>query len=175
MQTNNFNKNIFFVVFLLLSVNLFAQKTVIFGAREKYYMAENEANIVIDSNILKKYDPYNNNLNHQVPLQRYINSPDYDLFIGLAVSDSPDSLLQFYMSDTNYNVLSVDTVVIRRKNYYKIFSEYNNMFNFKLIYKTRKTHYTAVLNFVSVSKNIIAQLFKNDEFFYQKFRKKVKR
>jgi len=161
------------IIFLLPAVSL-AQSYILYGAKEKYFNDSSEVSLSRDSIVLDKYSPYNNDLYHQVPLQKYIKSSNYDLFIGLALSDSPESILKTYTADTNYIILNVDTVKIKKVYFYRLFALYNGEFNYKIIFKSKKSYYTAVLNFVSKQKSVIESLYNDPLFFEKKLGRKIK-
>ena len=154
----------------------FSQKKVRYGAKEKYYLSDDEKQITIDDKILEEYDPYNNNLEHQLPLQRYIKAPNYKLYIGLALYDTPTSMMNLYKNDVNnYSILQIDSVKVKRKYFYKIYTKYNGEYNYKIIFKTRKSHYTTVLNFTSDNRELLQSFYDDPKFFKKKLHKRIKK
>jgi len=168
-------KRIFLLSFLFFSVStLSAQSYILFGAKEKYFLSKLEANLALDSIVVNNYDKYNFSLQHQVPLQKYVNSPDYNLYIGLALDDSPSDMMSFYLNYAQYEILLADTLKIKRKTIYKIFIKDKDKYLYKVIFKTKKTVYSAVLTYTSFDKNIIQNLYSDELFFENKFGKKYK-
>lgn len=161
-------------IFILFSKTIFAQTHVQYGAKEKYILSNNEKKQPIDSTILLKYEPYNQDIEKQVPLQRYINAPEYDLFIGLAIFNTPEQMVDFYKNNKSYNIQIIDTIKIKKTYFYKIFSKYNDSYNLKIIFKSKKSYHTAILNFVSKDKKNLEKLNDNKYLFKEKLCKKIK-
>lgn len=169
-------KYLFSVIFLTLLISGYSQEKVQIGAKEKYYLSADEKNLTIDDKILENYDPYNNNLEHQVPLQKYIKAPNYILYVGLAISNTSDETFDLYVADTlNYSILETSIVLVKKDVFYKIFCKYNGEYNYKIIFKTKKSHYTVVLNYVSNNRELLRSFYDDEDFFKKKLNKKVKK
>ncbi|MBN2662899.1 MAG: hypothetical protein JXR68_04555 [Bacteroidales bacterium] len=162
------------IIITSLSLNLFSQNFILYGAKEKYFLNNLEASIAVDTLIVSKYDKYNFSLQHQVPIQRYISSTSYNLFIGLAINDTPSSILELYLNYNQYEILASDTLYFKRKPVYKVFIKNKNEYLYKVIFKSKKSYYTAVLTFVSFEKAIIENLYLDENLFLDKLRKKIK-
>lgn len=163
-----------FIIIAFLSINLFSQDFILYGAKERYYLNNVEVALPVDTAIVAKYDKYNFSLQHQVPIQRYISSPSYNLFIGLALNDTPSSIYEFYLNYNQYQILYSDTVFFKHKPVYKVFIKNKNEYLYKVIFKSRKSYYTAVLTFVGTERAIVENLYLDENFFLDKFRKKIK-
>ncbi len=167
---------LFFLAVLLLTFSTSAQNKVRYGKKEYYYLSGTEHQQGIDSLVLLKYNPYNLDINHQVPLNRYVVAKDYVLYVGLAVYNTPEEMNFLYMNDVNnYDVLKNDNFVFKNNFYYRILTKYNGEYNYKIIFKTKKSGYTVVLNYVSSNRELLTEFYDNEEFFKNKFHKKIKR
>ena len=166
---------LFLIIFLFIFSG-FSQNKVRYGKKEYYYLSGTEHLQGVDSLVLLKYEPYNSDINHQIPLNRYIVAKDYVLYIGLAVYNSPEEIYYLYMNDVNnYDVLKNDDFVLKNDFYYRILTKYNGDYNYKIIFKTKKSAYTVVLNFVSSNRELLTEFYDNEDFFKNKFHKKIKR
>ncbi|MBN2890762.1 MAG: hypothetical protein JXL97_02755 [Bacteroidales bacterium] len=169
---------IFLLLFSIIIISnsiAFSQTKVRYGNREYYYLNDSEQVKPIDSLVLINYDPYNNDITHQVPLNRYIIGEDYIVYIGLAIFDTPKQMFELYINDeNNHDILQTDVLVIKKDIFYKILTKYNGEYNYKIIFKTKKSNYTVVINFVSNNRELLNDFYNNSEFFNDKFHKKIK-
>jgi hypothetical protein len=168
-------KKLFLITVLLVGlIQLNAQKYIRFGARERYYLSPDEKQMPIDSGVLQKYDFLNPDLKHQVPLNRYIKSSEYDLFIGLAIYDSPEQILDFYRKSKDYSILNLSEVKIKKNNYYFLFAKFAGQYNLKIIFKTKKSRYTVVMNYLSSNRELLEKFYYQKDIILKKIKKKYK-
>ena len=168
-------KYILTIIILTFIISGYSQNKIRYGAKEKYYLSDDEKNHIIDDDVLDKYDLYNNDLEHQVPLQRFIKASNYNLYIGLAINDSPSSMMNLYKNDVNnYSILQIDSVKVKRKCFYKMYVKYNGEYNYKIIFKTQKSYYTVVLNFVSNNRELLQEFYDDTNFIKTKLHKRTK-
>ncbi len=166
-------RNFFLIIILFSNLSLFAQKKyVYYGAKEKYYLSSDEKNMQLDDNIIEDYNPFDPDTIHQVPLQRFIKTNTYKLFIGLAMFDTPQTLVDYYMSDKNYSILIIDEVKLHKTVFFKIFAKFNGLYNYKLIFRTKKSKFTVVFNYVSNDREILEDIWNQQDFFKQKLGKR---
>jgi len=154
-----------------------AQDYFQFAAREKYYFSDNEKNLSIDTNVLRIYDLLNTDLVHQVPLNRYVEANKYNLYIGLAVFDLPESIIDYYKNNPEYEILLSDKQKIKKDTYYKLLCKLDNKYIYKVIFLTRKSKYTVVLNYVCDNYGFLKSLYFDKNFINSKLkrtRKKLK-
>ena len=78
-------KQILFIILIFAFYNFYGQNFFFFGAKQKYFLSDNEFKTLIDSNVLNKYKPYNKSLVYQIPLNKYATSNNYVVFIGLSI------------------------------------------------------------------------------------------
>ena len=169
-------KKILFLTILLGLANLtFAQKFVYIGKRQKFFLSDNEQTIALDKNIVKKYSVLDPDTIHQVPLQVYIKSDDYETFIGLAIYDSPQSIYNYYLTNTDYNILQQELVQTKKLSYYKILSKFNGQYNLKFIFVTKKSYFTVVVNYLSYNREILTHFFNDEKFIFAKLKIKYKK
>ena len=84
-------------------------------------------------------------------------------------------MLNLYKKDVNnYSILQIDSVKVKKMFFYKVFAKYNGEYNYKIIFKTRKSQYTAVLNFVSDNRELLQEFYDDENFFKEKLHKKTK-
>ncbi len=93
--------------------------------------------------------------------------------MGLALYDSPESIVNYYNVSKDYSILIIDEVKIKKVVYYKIFAKFNGGYNFKLIFRTKKSFYTAVFNFFSYDREKIEEIWNQPDFFKRRFHKKL--
>lgn len=154
--------------------NLFSQEKIRYGAKEFYYLEINERHAKIDDEVLGNYDIFNDNDEHQVPLNRYVIGENYVLYIGLAISDFPEEINELYCN-SDLKILRKEEVLVKRKIYYKLLLEIDELYCYRIIFKTRKSYHTVVLNFVSQDNEIVEQMFTDETFFKRKLNKKEKK
>lgn len=167
--------NLVSAILIISSITLFSQNFVTYGAKEKYYLSIEENNIFVDSNVVNNYDEYNFSLDHQVPVQRYLKGANYELFIGLAVSDTPEEINIFYRNNSDYEILLSDTLNLKKRPLFKIFIKTKDKYLYKIIFKTRKSVYTTVFTYVSSNKQTLLNIYNDEKFFETKLNKKVKK
>lgn len=156
--------------FLIIASSSIAQNYLIFGAKAKYFLTQDEQISKIDSNVLAQYTPLNPDLVHQVPLNKFVIAKEYKLFIGLAVFDLPSSIVDFYKNNSDFEILKIESQIIKRKTYYKILAGYEGFFDYKIIFISRKTKYTVVFNFISPNYKILESYFNDPNFIIQKIK-----
>ncbi len=169
MNTKTIYILLFFIFASLMSQS---QQYILFGAKEKYYLSKAEKSSPIDSTIISDYAPLNPDLVHQVPLNKYIESNKYQLFIGLAVFDSPKKIINFYKNNSNLKILKSGQQKIKKVYFYKLLCKLNEAYIYKIIFITRKSKYTAVLNYVSKDYNTLKSLYDNANFINEKLKKR---
>lgn len=140
-----------------------------FAINEKYYLHETEKQIKRDTSILKIYDKYNNNLEHQVPLEKVIKTNNYYVFFGVAVTDDAQSMYKFYIEDTSHFIYEHKITEYKKKKIYHFFVKNNDDFNYKIIYNTKKL--TVVINITSPDSSLINNFYNNPNFIQSKFNK----
>ncbi len=169
-------KKILFLTILLGLANLtFAQKFVYIGNKQKFFLSDKEHLIQIDEDIVRKYSILDPDTIHQVPLQVYMKSEDYETFIGLAIYDSPQTIFNYYLANADYNVLQQNFVKTKKLSYYKILSKFNGQYNLKFIFVTKKSYFTVVVNYLSYNREILTHFFNDEKFIFAKLKIKYKK
>ncbi len=160
---------VFFVSFFLLFSNIEAQHKVIFGLKAIYKLSSEEKNIPLDSAPLGFYQSFfDRDTIHQVPLNRYIQAPDYKVFIGLAVYDDLQGVKNYYLKNEPYFVY--DSLKLHSVWYYRFFEKKDTLFVYKILFRTRKTFYPAVINIYSTDSLYIRKIFNNRLWIKQKLK-----
>lgn len=166
-------KKISVIIFILLcSFITYSQNYVKLGWKEKYYLSKNETNIALNDSIVANYSIYDKDTVHQVPLSKYIEAKNYKLFIGWAIYDSPKSIYDYYLTNKEYSIIEKDSVFDKKFKYFKILASFNNSFILKYIFVTRKSKFTIVLTYCSDNKEILSNIYKDDNFILNKLNKK---
>ena len=169
-------KKIVFIIFLLIITGTtYSQKFVYIGKRQKFFLSVNEQAIKLDKNIVKKYSVLDPDTIHQVPLQAFIKSDNYETFIGLAIYDSPQSIYNYYLTNSDYNILQQELVQTKKLSYYKILSKFNGQYNLKYIFVTKKSYFTVVVNYISDNREILTDFFNDEKFIFAKLKIKYKK
>lgn len=157
--------------FLIIGYSSIAQDYIIFGAKAKYFLSQDEQITKIDSNVLAEYTPLNPDLVHQVPLNKFVIAKEYKLFIGLAIFDLPTSIVDFYKNNSDFEILKFETQINKRITYYKMLTSYDGFFDYKIIFLSKKTKYTAVFNFISSNYKILETYYNDPNFIIKKIKK----
>lgn len=167
-------KNIFIITLIFSCFLIKAQNPLVFGAKQLYFLSANEKQANRDSNALLLYKPFNNDLQHQIPLNLFIVATNYKLFIGLALNDSTNQIYSILTQKQSTRIIGKKDTIVNKVQFYEMFCYDNNYYNLKIIFKTKKTYYTAVLNYISTDSATIAEFYYDKNFILSKFGKKIK-
>lgn len=98
-------------LFLVLTVFLFAacDSSVRFGISQKYQMAEGERQGPLDGRIVSKYESVINVDTLNLPLNKFIYTTGYKVYIGVSFSVRSQELLNLYSSKPAYRVIDQQT------------------------------------------------------------------
>lgn len=165
-------KNFLFIIFIFNFFIASGQNFFYFGAKQKFFLSNNEYKTLIDSNVLNKYKPYNKSIIYQIPLNRYATGNNYVVFIGLSIYKNIDEIKNFWLYDVVENKISSKDTTIKKINFSNYFFKYNNNYNYTIIFESKKTFYPAVITFVSNDSTIISKFYYDKNFIYNKFAKK---
>lgn len=160
------------IFFILATYSLFAQNYFYFGAKQKFFLSDNEYKTLIDSNVLNNYIPYNKSLIYQIPLNRYVTGKKYAVFIGLSIYNNLEEIKNYWVDEIVENEIDNKDTIIKKTFFSNYFFKYNNYYNYTIIFKSKKTFYPAVITFVSEDSTTISKFYYDKNFIYNKFAKK---
>jgi len=161
------------ILLIILFSSCSTQKKISFAGREQYRLSENEVLSERSKPIVAEYDKYNNNLYHQVPLEKYVKATNYNLYFGLALSDTPETMNIVYLKDSTHTVFKHKIDSLNKITTYNFFAKRDDEFNYKIIYKTSKRPVlTVVINFTSQDSLLINNYYENNSEIFEKLKYK---
>ena len=118
-----------------------------FGITQRYYLNKNETERPLDKFVVEKYEKIINIDTLNIPLNKYITSKNYKVYIGIAFTTNTKELYNFYQNDTSY--LFIKKII--SSNTANVFFKKHNEFYYSLFYNSNKDKFTYVLTLESDS------------------------
>jgi hypothetical protein len=140
---------LFLITLSIITLLMFLSCTesVKFGISQKYYLNEKEKETFLDEYIVQKYKNIINVDTLKVPLNKFITSKNYRVYIGVSFSSDANNLYSFYKNDSLFsfidNHINTDNI--------SIFFKKGNAFFYSFIYDSQKDKYTYILTLESDS------------------------
>ncbi|MDA3912546.1 MAG: hypothetical protein PF448_14425 [Bacteroidales bacterium] len=126
-----------------------------FGNNLSFQLDSMETEGEIDSSIIEKYFLYNDLPTAQIPLNRYVVSENYELFIGMIIGKSITDLAQVYeTNDTAFLEMIETEKVIRLLNHH------DSLYSVRYLIKKNQNY---LFSFVSKDSAFIYEKFQNNE------------
>ncbi len=161
------------ILFIIISSSCQSKKYISFAGREKYHLSENEELTERSKAVVAEYDKYNNNLEHQVPLEKYVQANNYKLYFGLALYDTPEMMNEIYLDDKTHTIINHKIDSLKKTTSYNFFAKKEDEFNYKIIYKaSKRPNLTVVINFTSKDSSLIGNFYENNEEIIKKLKYK---
>jgi len=151
---------IFFSITLLLSCSSSGR----FGVSQKYYLEQGENERVLDKFLVDKYEKIINIDTLNVPLNKFINSKNYKVYIGVSFSTNAINLYSFYKKDTLFRFLEKRIA----NDSISLFFKKQNEFYYSFIYNSQKDKFTYILTLESDSTTVNKKY--NDNFLPKKIK-----
>lgn len=159
-------KKINILLILLLCFTFTAcNKSISFGVSQKYYLTENEQEYSLDNLIVKKYENLINIDSLNVPLNKYIFSKKYNVYIGVSFSVPANKLADIYKNNEKYQIIESQN----ESNAVNLFFSKENEFFYSYIYDSSKDKLTYILTLETDSANVKHKYEQN--FLKQKLQK----
>lgn len=150
---------VFIYSFLLLSCSSVGK----FGYSQRYFLEQGETERELDKSLVEKYEKIINIDTLNVPLNKYINSKKYKVYIGVSFNANANKLYLFYKKDSLFtfiqNRISNDSITL--------FFKKQNEFYYSLIYNSQKDKFTYILTLESDSSTV------NNKFNINFLQKKI--
>ncbi|MEA1873875.1 MAG: hypothetical protein U9N51_05530 [Bacteroidota bacterium] len=126
-----------------------------FGSNLSLHLHPMETEGEIDSSIVETYFLYNDIPTAQIPLNRYVVSDNYELFIGIIIGKSITNLSQEYI-----DVDSCFLEVIEEGNIVRILNQHDSVWSVRYLIKKNQNY---LFSFVSKDSAFIYEKFQNNE------------
>lgn len=131
------------------------ENTLRFAYQEKYTLDTDEKNVALNKNITDEYEKFNGLSNLNIPLNKYIFSPDYKIFIGIAIQNNPLEIINAYKTDPTLKIMEVKNY----KNNLNMFCKKNDDFAIKYIFTESKEKLPVIVNVVSKDSLLIKKMY----------------
>lgn len=146
--------------FLLLLASCRNYNTVEMGASKYYRLDIQEKVFPLTQTAIDNFEALIRSISIELPLNRYIKSSQYELFVGVAMNDDIKTLIQKIQSDTTFHI--IHTKLVQNSSNY--FISKNNLY---LIGTVVEDKYPLIL--LAKSNDSIGLRKKYDEdYFYKK-------
>ncbi len=166
-------KTIYILFILIVLSSCQSNKYLRFAIKEKYFLSENEKVLERTKTVITQYDKYNNNLEHQVPLEKCISASNYTIYFGIAINDTPQSMNKVYKQDKSHTIIKHQVDSTKKIIAYNFFVKKDADYNYKLIYKTAKRPVnTVVINLVSKDSSLVGNYFENKKIIFENLKYK---
>ena len=143
----------FFALFVLASCN----SSVRFGISQKYKLNKDEHNVKLDDIIVKKYENIINIDTLNYPLNKYIVSKNYKIFIGVSFNSKTKDIVNFYQNNETYYVFDANL----SENENSMYFNKDAHFLYSYIYDSKKDKLTYFLTLEADSTTCI-KMYKSD-------------
>jgi len=158
----NSKSNIINIAFVITIFLFSCSSSGKFGVTQRYYLEQGETERALDKFIVEKYANLINVDTLNVPLNKFINSKNYKVYIGVSLNAKANKLHSFYKNDTLFRFIESRIA----KDSISMFFKKKNEFYYSLIYNSQKDNYTYILTLESDSTTINNKF--NTNFLYKK-------
>lgn len=146
---------IFFAVVSCKSVN--GKKSVQFAYKELYLLSDDELQKETDKIAVAEYEAFNGLPDYAIPLNRYIVSGSYKVYIGAAIQNKKDEIVSAFKGDSSFKIFkSKDT------NAVSFFGKKGNLFAIKYIYEENVKKMPVIISLVSQDSLKLKKLYDTD-------------
>jgi ribosomal protein L7Ae-like RNA K-turn-binding protein len=150
---------LFFIVILFFNCKTNNEKTLQFAYNEKYKLDNSERTIALDKNIIEEYEENIGLDSLNVPLNKYILGENYKVFIGIALENNPQELVQEIQSDSSLKIFEINDY----KTNAKLFCKKNNYYQIKYLFTEKKENLPVLFNIVSTDSLLIKKLYNENK------------
>lgn len=130
-------------------------ETISFGNNLSFQLDSMETEGEIDSSTIEAYFLYNDLPAAQIPLNRYVISDNYELFIGMIIGKSITDLSQKYIEAD-----SCFREIIEQENCVRLLNHHDSVWSVRYLIKKNQNY---LFSFVSKDSAFIYEKFKNNE------------
>ncbi len=135
-------------IFILLSAFLFSCNSALrFGVSQKYNLDENEKTSKLDKAIVAKYEAIINVDTLNIPLNKFVSTKKYKVYIGVSFACTSTNLFSIYNKKDSFNI--IDKTI--NKTDVSMFFKKGNDFFYSYLYDSEKDKLTYVLTLESDS------------------------
>ena len=135
----------FLFIILLLSCKSSTDSTNLrFAYKENYKIDDKEKTIALNKEIINEYEKINGDLKINLPLNRYIYSNYYKVYIAVAIENNIKEVAEAYSNDGTLKLIDSKKI----DNYYNLFCKKNGLFLIKTLYNEKKENLPVILNLV---------------------------
>jgi len=147
----------------IISISAFfsCNSNVKFGISQEYKIGNDENENAIEKYIIDNYEYIINVDTLNIPLNKYIYSKKYKIYVGVSFKNKANELYQFYKKDTLYNIQNNREI----GNTISIIFKKKNQYYYSFLYDSQKDKYTYVLTLESDSTTVRNKF---DDSFLQK-------
>lgn len=118
-----------------------------FGISQRYYLDKSEQERPLDKFIVEKYEGIINIDTLNVPLNKFIVTKHYKVYIGVSFNANANTLYSIYKNDTSFkfyqDVILLDTV--------SVFFKKHGDYYYSILYNSPKDKFTYILTLTSDS------------------------
>jgi len=154
-------------LFFLLSFFLFIlgcksgdDKNVVFAFEEKYELSKDEINRPLVKTIVDEYEKFLDLSDFNIPLNKYITTPNYVVYIGIAIENS-------FLETTNYLSKKEKFTILETKNIKNVTVNHfvnGSTFGIRISYKEKKKGMPIIIHILSKDKELVKKLYDEDYF-----------
>ncbi|RAR51031.1 hypothetical protein [Flavobacterium lacus] len=156
-------KNLFYLllcVFLLLSCKTGDTKTVVFAFEEKYELSKEEMNQPLIQSVVDEYERFLELSDYNIPLNKYITSPQYSVFIGVAIENSLIETTSYLSKKEKFTILETKDIDKITVNHFSS----DSADGIRISYTEKKKGMPIIIHILSKDKAIIKKLYDQDYF-----------
>ena len=133
----------------LLVITMFActNKSIVkFGNDEEFQLSNNELQKKITKNVVYQYNQTINGIRSQIPLNKYISSKTYNIYIGIVSNSTMDSIVNnFKQLENPIKLYSIKKV----KENYTLFYKNNDFFVYSTLFVSPKDKTMYIINYTT--------------------------
>ncbi|WP_338376641.1 hypothetical protein [uncultured Flavobacterium sp.] len=126
-----------------------------FAYTENYKIEEGEKSVSLNKEIVDEYEKINGDLAINIPLNRYVYSTDYKVYIGVSIDNTIKEVAEAYSNDEDLKLIDSKKV----KEYYNLFCKKDNQYMVKTLYNEKKEKLPIVLTLVGKDSILIRKIY----------------
>lgn len=148
------------LLILFISCKSSKNDQVRFAFNEYFILSDNEKEFPLNDVIVNEYESYNGMEEINIPLNRYISSPEYKIYIAVAIENTLQQTVDLYLSDLATNVLES-----KNEKAISLFCKKSDLFAIKYLYEEKHQKLPVIINVVSKDSIKIKKLYDENYIF----------
>lgn len=156
-------KKLFYLLtclFLLSGCKSGDTRTVVFAFEEKYELSKDEINQPLIQPVVDEYERFLDLSDYNIPLNKYITSPTYRVFIGVAIENSLEQTTSYLTSKEKFKIIDTKKLAKFTVTHFS----FEDIAGIRITYREKKKEMPIIIHILGNDKEIIKKMYDEDSF-----------